>query len=141
MNLAANSTTSQAPGTRHVAVLFLRRKENLTEEQATYLDRLRASDEAVSSAYDLAQRFAGMVRNLGGERLEEWLAQVECCETSTLKSFAGSLKKDLNAVRAGLTQHWSNGPVEGLVHKVKLIKRQGYGRANLDLLKARTLAA
>lgn len=137
----ANSTTSQAPGTRHVAVLFLRRKENLTEEQAAYLDRLLSSDEALSSAYDLAQKFADMVRNLGGERLEEWLAEASSCAAPALRRFATSIKKDLAAVEAGLTQKWNNGPVEGFVHKLKLIKRQGYGRANFDLLKARALAA
>lgn len=136
-NIAARA----APGTRHVATLFLRRKWKLTEEQAAYLDRLRASDETVSSAYEFAQRFAAMVRNLDGERLEEWLAEVEFCEVPALRKLAVSLKKDLDAVKAGLTEHWSNGPVEGFVHKLKLIKRQGYGKANLDLLRARVLAA
>jgi transposase len=51
------------------------------------------------------------------------------------------LRKDLDAVRAGLTQKWSNGPVEGFVHKLKLLKRQGYGRASFELLRARMLAA
>lgn len=139
---APNNIAAQAaPGTRHVATLFLRRKWKLTEEQAAYLDRLRASDETVSSAYEFAQRFAAMVRNLDGERLEEWLAEVESCEVPALRKLAVSLKKDLDAVKAGLTEHWSNGPVEGFVHKLKLIKRQGYGRANLDLLRARVLAA
>lgn len=40
-----------------------------------------------------------------------------------------------------MAQEWSNGPVEGFVHKLKLLKRQGYGRAGFDLLKARMLAA
>ena len=56
-------------------------------------------------------------------------------------SFGGEMKKDLAAVRAGLMESWSTGPVEGFIHKLKLIKRQGYGRANLDLLRARALAA
>lgn len=51
------------------------------------------------------------------------------------------LKKDLSAVREGLTERWSNAPVEGFVHELKLVKRQGYGRASCDLLRARVLAA
>jgi transposase len=51
------------------------------------------------------------------------------------------LQKDLAAVRAGPTGEWSNGPVEGFVHKLKLLKRQGYGRAGFELLRARLLAA
>ena len=57
-----------------------------------------------------------------------------------MKKYA-ELKKDLSAVRAGLTERWSNGPVEEFVHKLKLVKRQGYGRAGYDLLRARVLAA
>ena len=52
---------------------------------------------------------------------------------------AVGLKKDLAAVRAGLTETWSKGPVEGFVHKLKLLKMQGYGR--VDLLRASMLAA
>ena len=51
------------------------------------------------------------------------------------------MKKDLAAVRAGLMEEWSTGPVEGFITKLKLLKRQGYGRANFDLLRARALAA
>ena len=58
-----------------------------------------------------------------------------------MEKFATGLRKDLTAVRAGLTEEWSNGPVEGFITKLKLIKRQGYGRANFDLLRARALAA
>ena len=60
---------------------------------------------------------------------------------SVMEKFATGLSKDLSAVRAGLTEEWSNGPVEGFLTKLKLIKRQGYGRANFDLLRARALAA
>ena len=138
---AASDTAARAPGTRHVVSLFLRRPEKLTEEQAAYLERLRVSDEAIGAAYELSQRFVEMIRDLDGERLEEWLAQAESCEAPALRRFAASLKTDLAAVHAGLTESWNNGPVEGFIHKLKLVKRQGYGRANLDLLKARVMAA
>jgi len=121
--------------------LFLRRPASLTEEQAAYLERLRVSDEAIGAAYELSQRFVEMIRDLDGERLEEWLAQAESCEAPALRRFAASLKTDLAAVRAGLTESWNNGPVEGFIHKLKLVKRQGYGRANIDLLRARVMAA
>ena len=58
-----------------------------------------------------------------------------------MRSFATGLRKDLAAVRAVLGEEWSNGPVEGFVNKLKLLKRQGYGRAGFDLLRARMLAA
>ncbi len=82
-----------------------------------------------------------MVRNLEGGKLGGWLDEAEACEAPALRNFAAGLKKDLAAVRAGLTEEWSNGPVEGFVNKLKLVKRQGYGRAGFDLLRARMLAA
>lgn len=57
-----------------------------------------------------------------------------------MKKFAAGLKKNISAVEARLTEEWSNGPVEGFVHKLKLVKRQGYGRAGFALLKVRMLA-
>lgn len=58
-----------------------------------------------------------------------------------MRSFAAGLRKDIDAVRARLTEGWSNGPVEGFARKLKLIKRRGYRRAGFDLLRARMLAA
>jgi transposase len=138
---SASNTAGRAPVTRHVVPLFLRPPESLTQDQAAYLERLQVCDEAVGAAYELSQRFAAMIREPGGERLEECLAQTESCEAQALRRFAASLKTDLAAVRAGLVESWNNGPVEGFIHKLKFVKRQGYGRANIDLLKARVMAA
>ena len=82
-----------------------------------------------------------MVRRLEGEDLDGWLKDAEESSSTAMRNFALGLRKDLDAVRAGLTQEWSNGCVEGFIHKLKLIKRQDYGRANFDLLRARALAA
>jgi len=111
------------------------------EEQKQYLDRLCASDGALDDARRLTQEFAKMVREHEGKKLDGWLDEATSSEAEVMRKFAAGLKKDLSAVRAGLTESWSTGPVEGFIHKIKLIKRQGYGRANLDLLRARALAA
>jgi transposase len=58
---------------------------------------------------------------------------------TALRGFASSLLRDQHAVEAALTLPWSNGPVEGHVHRLKLIKRQIYGRASFDLLRLRVL--
>ena len=58
-----------------------------------------------------------------------------------MRNFATGIRKDLPAVRAELTEAWFNGPVKGFVDKLKLIRRQGYGRAGFELLRARMLAA
>ncbi len=82
-----------------------------------------------------------MVRGLEGEKLDDCLKDAEASRACAMERFAVGLRKDLDAVRVGLTETWSNGPVEGFVHKLKLLKRQGYGRAGFELLRARMLAA
>ena len=135
------SVAGLSPSSKNVAALFMRREEKLTEEQEEYLGRLCGSDEALADARRLTQEFAKMVRNLEGGKLDGWLEEAEVCRAPAMRRFATGLRKDLDAVRAGLTEQWSNGPVEGFVHKLKLLKRQGYGRAGFDLLRARMLAA
>jgi transposase len=82
-----------------------------------------------------------MARGLEGEKLDGWLEEAEACNAPAMRNFAAGLKKDLDAVRAGLTETWSIGPVEGFVNRLKLLMRQGDGRAGFELLKARMLAA
>jgi hypothetical protein len=60
-----------------VEVLFMRRKEKLSEEQKAYLGRLCASDAALSDACRLTQEFAGMVRDLEGGKLDGWLEEAD----------------------------------------------------------------
>lgn len=88
----------------------------------------------------VASPLRGLFFVLEGERLDVWLEEAEACGAPAMGNFAAGLRKDLDAVRAGITEEWSNGPMEGFVLKLKLVKRQGYGRAGFDLLRARMLA-
>ena len=130
-----------SPTAKNVAALFMRHEEKLDEEQRRYLDRVCEADEALADTRRLTQEFSEMLRRLEGEDLDGWLKDAEESHSTAMRSFALGLRKDLDAVRAGLTQEWSNGCVEGFVHKLKLLKRQGYGRAGFELLRARMLAA
>ncbi len=136
-----SSVAGLSPSSKNLAALFMRREERLNDEQKEYLGRLCASDPALADARRLTQEFNGMVRNLEGEKLDGWLDEAGACGAPAMRRFAAGLRKDLPAVRASLTEPWSNGPVEGFVHKLKLLKRQGYGRAGFDLLRARMLSA
>lgn len=131
------SVAGLSPTAKNVAALFLRHQEKLDEEQSEYLERLCGADTRLLTQ----EEFAQMVRRLEGEDLEGWLKDAEESNSTAMRSFALGLRKDLDAVRAGLTQEWSNGPVEGFIHKLKLLKRQGYGRAGFELLRARMIAA
>ena len=139
-----DSSFSKAPAlptSRQAAFLFLHRPEKLRVEEQEQLCKLRQIHPEVDRAYDLVQQFAQMLRTRSGERLEAWLAQVQCSNLPELQSFATGVEKDKDAVRAGLTWWINNGMVEGHVTKLKLIKRQGYGRAEFPLLRKRVLHA
>lgn len=82
-----------------------------------------------------------MMCTLRGDRLEEWMAAVDEDNLPALRSFVTGLRRDQDAVTAGLTQAWNSGPVEGHVNRIKMLKRQMYGRANPDLLRKRILLA
>jgi transposase len=132
------------PARRHLtvrqgAMLLLRRPAGLTPRQQAARDRLCALDPAIQTAYELAQAFASLLRERRGDQLDTWLAQVTDSGIRELHRFAAGLAEDA-AVRAGLTESWSNGQTEGQITKLKLLKRQGYGRAGFGLLRARALA-
>ncbi len=129
------------PTPRQAAFLFLRRPEKLRVEEQETLVKLCQIHLEVNLAYDLVQQFAQMLRSRTGESLDAWLAQVENSNLPELQSFAAGVEKDKDAVKAGLTWWINNGMVEGHVTKLKLIKRQGYGRAEFPLLRKRVLHA
>lgn len=101
-----------------------------------FLEELyRASPELAELAH-LGREFFRIVRN---RDLTAWPQWLEAAKFTGLRRFVAGLLKDRHAVEAALTMPWSNGPVEGQVHRLKLIKRQMYGRAGFDLLRLRVL--
>ncbi len=134
-------TKPDGPPPRRVAALVLRRPERRTDEQRAYLKHLRAEDAMIATAFDLVAEFLAMLRRREGERLPAWLDRAEASGVDELQRFAGKLRADEVAVPAGLTLRWSNGQTEGHVNRLKLVKRQGDGRAKVDLLRKRVLRA
>jgi transposase len=88
-------------------------------------------------ARDLVERFHEMVRERDPAGLPTWITDTA---NSILASLGKGIVADCGAVTAAMTQPWSNGQTEGQITKLKLVKRQMYGRAKLDLLRARLLA-
>jgi transposase len=131
--------TKRPPTARQVAHWMIFKEEQRLDWQQSYLTQLCEKDQEIAQTSQLIQGFTTMLRERGGERLDEWLAQVEKQGVSELQSFAQGLKKDYAAVKAGLTLQWSNGQTEGQVHRLKLIKRQMYGRGDFQLLRKRVL--
>ena len=128
------------PSARQLSFAFLKRAEKREAEEQARVDRLRAGP-VLREALELAGSFAALVRQQATASLSDWLAQAEQSGCAELVGFAAGLRQDEAAVRAALTTPWSNGPVEGQVNRLKTIKRQMYGRAGFQLLRARVLAA
>jgi transposase len=125
---------------QHAVWLLLKEPESLSAERRAALERMLAASATLRSAHGFAQTFIQIIRGRLAEALEPWLKAVVESKLPPLTGFAGSLTKDINAVLAALSLPWSNGQVEGQVNRLKLIKRQMYGRAKFDLLRLRVLA-
>jgi len=123
---------------RRVARMLAADLSSLADLDRGYVERLLLLSPALAAARDLAQCFGALVRTHSADALTPWLADAEDGE---LRGFAAGLRQDEQAVRAALALPWSSGQVEGQVTRLKLVKRQGYGRAKLDLLRARLIHA
>jgi len=128
------------PSARATAWLLLRPNE-LTDEQKQTAELLCRLSPKVRRAQQLALSFVEVIKERRTDGLREWLISAQRSEVAEFITFANGLTADLQAVRAALEYEWSNGQVEGQVHRLKLIKRQMYGRGKLDLLRARVLRA
>lgn len=123
---------------RRAAWLILRRPDTLTSSENELLEHLYQQPE-LSAAITLAQSFIELVRQRVPDKLDCWLEQAKNCSFQAFQRFAKGLEEDYDAVKAGLTWEVSNGPVEGQNNRLKMLKRQMFGRAGLDLLARRLI--
>lgn len=120
---------------------MLLRREELTDEDKKTVELLHRLSPEVGQAQQLALSFIEVVKERRSDELRGWLINARRSGVAEFVSFANGLTSDLQAVRTALEDEWSNGPVEGQVHRLKLVKRQMYGRGKPDLLRARVLYA
>ena len=138
------------PSPRELAWLLVRPAARLSAADAATVARVMQDGEAAIVAAS-ARRFTELVRaccvgsrdrpEAPPEALEAWLRDARACGVPAVETFAAGLEQDGAAVRAALTTPWSNGQTEGRITRLKLLKRQMYGRAGLDLLRRRMLLA
>lgn len=112
-------------------------RDHLSKADAIRVARIEAALPSLATARMLTERFTDMVRNAREDALEAWLIEAE---ESLIAAFASGLRRDRAAVAAALRKPWSNGQTEGQINCLKTLKRQMYGRANIDLLRARLVA-
>jgi len=129
-----------AVSSRQATWLMLRRPEDLSVEDQHMLALVLQAHAQVKSACLLAQAFALMIRTRNAPALEAWLPEAARSGVPELRAFAAGIRRDQAAVLAALTYDWNQGQVEGQIHRLKLLKRQSYGRAGFELLRHRVLA-
>jgi transposase len=125
--------------TRHVAWLLLRTPDLLKEEERAGLERVLAADALLDAGYKLVQRFRAALHDLDVTAFKNWLFDAAASELMPFARLAAGMTDDLEAITNSFRYPWSTRPVEGHINRVKLIKRAGYGRAKLPLLRARIL--
>jgi len=123
-----------------VAWLWMRSSEDRTTWETQFVEALDAQCPEVKAATAIAREFVEIVRRHKAALLDDWIVRARSSEIAIdLRRFAAGLVSDSKAVRAALELPWSNGQTEGQVNRLKLVKRQMYGRANFDLLRKRFL--
>jgi transposase len=131
----------QGPSARAVSFAMVCPAAKQFHDAQMYVAQLCQMHTSMARAHALSQAFLAIVRERRGHDLEAWIAEATQSGIEALARFARGLQDDLTAVTAGLTLEWSNGVTEGQVHRLKLMKRQGYGRAGFALLRQRVLQA
>ncbi len=138
---AAPPPTPAVPKVRQITSWMLRRPEDLDTDEQLQLKQVLACCPHLEATATHISTFAEMLTGRHGDRLDSWMAAVQADDLPHLHRFVTGLRRDYQAVRHGLTLSHSSGTVEGNVNRIKMIKRQMYGRAKFDLLRKRVLLA
>jgi len=138
---AAPDPVPAVPKARQITRWLLTHPEHLQPGERSRLDAVRASCPHIDVLAGRVSSFAEMMTARRGDRdLEAWLTAVEADDGQPeLRSFATGIRHDQQAVTNGLTLAYSSGKVEGTVNKIKMLKRQMYGRAGFNLLRTRVI--
>ncbi|WP_330182278.1 ISL3 family transposase [Nocardia sp. NBC_01503] len=127
------------PSVRRVVSWLMSDPANLDSDDQHRLDAILTASPELTCLAGHIRAFATMMRQRRGRELEQWMKAVDADDLPALHSFVRGLRRDFDAVTAGLTLPWSSGPVEGHVNRIKMVKRQMFGRAKPDLLRKRIL--
>jgi transposase len=153
---ASPSTTPMPRGTdpaarqiapQIAAALLTKPRPELTARQGEIVDALKAGCPGYAVMRSLMMGFRSLLRQPPSPSkkarttvaLHEWLDRAHATGIASIQNFVGQLRRDILAIEAAVTTRWSNGPVEGQVNRLKMLKRQMYGRAGVELLRARLI--
>jgi transposase len=124
---------------RELRWLLAKSEKNLRPEEKANLTRLLEASDEVRLLHRLLQQFLQMVRERKLTQLQSWLEEAFSSGIAELQGFVRGIERDRAAVEAALSLPWSQGQTEGQVNRLKMLKRQMYGRAGFTLLRQRVL--
>jgi transposase len=142
---ADRSSVATDPRTGHLispiiaAVLCMKPRPHLTPRQVAKVQALKEASPDFVAMRGFAMRFRGILRGGDTDKLNVWIDDVLRSGIYAMQRFGKSLRQDLDAVHHALTEPWSNGQAEGQINRLKTLKRAMYGRASVELLRARML--
>ncbi|WP_233365478.1 transposase [Rhodococcus globerulus] len=137
--IGAAPARRQIPKVRRITSWMLRHPDNLTDDEQIGRGQVLAGCPHLEATAGHVKSFAEMLTERLGEQLNSWMSAVAADDLPHLDRFVRGLDTDHAAVRNGLTLPYSSGAVEGHVNRIKMLKRQMYGRAGFDLLRKRIL--
>jgi transposase len=136
------ATSPDAPqriSPKHAAILVTRPADKVTDEQQQLLNRIETQCPEVADLRNMSLGFRAALVADDSQQLRRWIEGAKHSEFGPVVRFAYGLQKDISAVAAAVDTSWSTGQVEGQINRLKMIKRQMYGRAGFQLLRARVL--
>ena len=136
--LASDQQLQRVPSARTIARMMTTGRDHLSRSDTITVAAIEAELPTLVAARDGIDGFHKMIRRKSVGELRPWL---RAAHGGLIASFANGIAKDEAAVRAAITSQWSNGQTEGQVTRLKLVKRQMYGRGKIDLLQARLIGA
>jgi Transposase len=143
-NVSASDAPIPAVPVRHIspqiaAALLSQPRPLLSERQAETVDVLEQQCPGFTLMRRLVLSFRAILRHGKVATLRRWMMRAHASNIHALQRFVRKLRQDLGAVEGAVSEHWSNGPVEGHINRLKTLRRQMYGRAGVELLRARIL--
>jgi transposase len=135
-----NAAVPAPPKVRAVTAWIMTQPDRLDDADRASLDAILAASPQLAAVTASVRAFAAIMNERRGRKLlEPWMTAALATDEPALRSFVTGLRADQDAVTNGLSLPWSSGAVEGHVNRIKMLKRQMYGRASPDLLRRRVL--
>lgn len=135
---ASDAGLHRVPSARTIARMLTVGRDHLTKAETLTVTAIETQVPALNDAREIVDRFSGLVRSRSAADLGAW---IESARNRLVGAFARGIARDCGAVHAAITEPWSNGQTEGQVNRLKVVKRQMYSRAKIDLLEARLIGA